>query len=400
MKNFSLTLAMIALMFTSISQAAYTIDRFPVYDGPDDQTNPDIDGDMIVWQSSDTDIYYKHIDAVDPNVIAIGGEQVEPKVSDGVIVWLDKADSDHDVYGYDTINELNLTFTENDTYTQREHDISGNTAVYRDNSAGSYNIYTHPIGATAELVAPVASARYEFDIDGSIVAWVEAVSGVQILVRDINSTSGDPLYDPLQITSGSNWHRNPAVSGRLIVWDEDSGDGTYDIYGYDLDDSATGVFPICTAAGSQKHPAISGNIVVWQDESDGAIWAIDLADAAPARFKVSDPADTNANQFPAISGKTIVWQRAGSTDDILAAKLLDPSEVDVTYPNGGESVEAGDSMTIQWTSTGPVDNVLIEFSSDGGASWTDVNTIPNTGSYLWDPVADVESTNCLVAVTN
>ncbi|MHC5200436.1 MAG: hypothetical protein ACYSO1_10070 [Planctomycetota bacterium] len=172
MKNFSLTLAMIALMFTSISQAAYTIDRFPVYDGPDDQTNPDIDGDMIVWQSSDTDIYYKHIDAADPNVIAIGGEQVEPKVSDGVIVWLDKADSDHDVYGYDTINELNLTFTENDTYTQREHDISGNTAVYRDNSAGSYNIYTHPIGATAELVAPVASARYEFDIDGSIVAWV------------------------------------------------------------------------------------------------------------------------------------------------------------------------------------------------------------------------------------
>ncbi|MHC5182444.1 MAG: hypothetical protein ACYSOW_11345 [Planctomycetota bacterium] len=65
MKNFSLTLAMIALMFTSISQAAYTIDRFPVYDGPDDQTNPDIDGDMIVWQSSDTDIYYKHIDAAD-----------------------------------------------------------------------------------------------------------------------------------------------------------------------------------------------------------------------------------------------------------------------------------------------------------------------------------------------
>ncbi|MHC5155819.1 MAG: Ser-Thr-rich GPI-anchored membrane family protein, partial [Planctomycetota bacterium] len=193
---------------------------------------------------------------------------------------------------------------------------------------------------------------------------------------------------------------------RLIVWDEDSGDGTYDIYGYDLDDSATGVFPICTAAGSQKHPAVSGNIVVWHDVPDedleitGTIWAIDLADAAPARFKVSNPADTNANQFPAISGKTIVWQRAGSTDDILGAKLLDPSEVDVTYPNGGESVEAGTSMTITWTSTGPVDNVLIEFSSDGGASWTDVNTIPNTGSYLWDPVADVESTNCLVAVTN
>ncbi|MHC4386815.1 MAG: GPI anchored serine-threonine rich family protein, partial [Planctomycetota bacterium] len=117
-------------------------------------------------------------------------------------------------------------------------------------------------------------------------------------------------------------------------------------------------------------------------------------------FKVSNPADTNANQFPAISGKTIVWQRAGSTDDILGAKLLDPSEVDVTYPNGGESVEAGTSMTITWTSTGPVDNVLIEFSSDGGASWVDVNTVPNTGSYLWDPVADVESTNCLVAVTN
>ena len=391
MKSCLLVLAI--CMFTSISQADYTINRFPIYVGSDHQTNPDIDGGMVVWQSSDKNIYWKLIGTEDPNVIVIGGEQTDPKVSSGIIVWIDKNGSDHDVDGFDTANQTDLFFMEDDGLTQLDPDISGNTVVYRASS----DVYTHPIGGTSSPVAPASGSRYEFSIDGSIVAWMEMVDAPQIMVRDISTSDA-----PLQVTTGTDWHRNPAVSGRLIVWDEDSGDGTYDIYGYDLDDPATGVFPICTDVGSQKYPAVSGSIVVWQDQSDGTgsydIWAIDLADAGSPAFEVSD--GTGDNKNPAVSGNTIVWEKQGANWDIVAAELLTPSTVTVTSPNGGESIEAASLMTIEWTSTGPVADVLIEFSSDGGVTWTDVNTVSNTGSFLWDPIADVDSEDCSIRVTN
>lgn len=205
-------------------------------------------------------------------------------------------------------------------------------------------------------------------------------------------------------SAGDQW--NPAVSGSLIVWREDPGDGTgFNIYGYDLNDPATGRFPICTASGNQEYPAISGTIVVWEDWSEGTnsydIWAIDLADMTAGSFEVSD--GTGNNQSPAVfvntqSGKkTIVWDHNGN---IVAADLLIPTEIDVTRPVGGESFWIGDSMQIEWTATGPVDEVLIEFSSDNGTTWIDVNTVPDTGSYLWAPVAAADSDNCLVKISN
>lgn len=392
-------LTVFVLMLISTTQAEYTINRFPVYEGDRDQTNPDIDGDTIVWQDSDTDVYWKSGDS-DPNRIMINGQQTDPAISGDTIVWCDihtynpgtGDTTEYDIYRYDLQTQNVFFMTSNDGTLQREPDISGNIAAYRADS----DIYVHPIGGSASVVAPVTSTRYEFSMDGNIAAWVEvAGGGPQIFVRDISTEDA-----PLQITTGSNWHRNPAVSGRMIVWDQDAGGDDYDIYGYHLDDPTTGVFAICTDAGSQKYPAISGSVVVWHDESDGAIWAVDLADAGSVPFEVSDPADTNVNQFPAISGNTIVWQHEGSTTDIYAAKLLEPSSVTVTYPNGGESIEAAASMTITWTSTGSVSDVLIEFSSNGGANWADISTVPNTGSYLWDTVENVDSTDCWIQITN
>lgn len=389
-------LVMTAFMFTSNTQANYTVNRFPVYDGPSDQTKPDIDGDIVVWQGSDTDIYWRSGDA-DPNVIAIGGEQTDPAISYGIVIWLDKGDSDHDVYGYDTVSQLDLTVIENDGVSQFEPAISGTTAAYRENK----EIYIHPIGGTASPVASAAGSRYEFAIDGSIVAWMEMVDAPQIKVLDMDAGGS-----PLQITSGTNWHRNPAVSGRVIVWDEDSGDGTYDIYGYNLDDPATGAFPICIDAGDQKYPAVSGSIVVWQDQSDGAgsydIWAIDLSSAAAGPFEISD--GTGDNQKPAVSGNTIVWQRKGANWDIYGAELLVPSTVTITIidPNGGEQFLAGSPIDITWTSVGDVNDIMIEFSDNDGTDWQIVTaTTENDGIFTWDAVpTDANSIECIIHVSD
>jgi hypothetical protein len=68
-------------------------------------------------------------------------------------------------------------------------------------------------------------------------------------------------------------------------------------------------------------------------------------------------------------------------------------------PNGGEQLIAGSTYEITWQqTTGTVKNVLLEYSADNGATWVDVNTVPNTGSYQWQ-VPQVNSQQCLVRVS-
>ena len=57
------------------------------------------------------------------------------------------------------------------------------------------------------------------------------------------------------------------------------------------------------------------------------------------------------------------------------------NSITVTYPNGGQVLQAGDPLTVTWTSSGTVGNVNIDFSSDGGKSFRSlVYNTANTGS--------------------
>ena len=393
----ALTLMMVALMFTSTAQAAYTVNPFVVCDAGGVQMYPDIDGDIVVWQSSDTNIYWMQF-GYSINVINSGGTQTSPAISGDVVVWYDNhangPTTERDIYGRNLQEGSDLFVTSNDGYKQWYPDIGGDTVVWEDFRSGA-DIYLYDISTdTEEIICDDAAGQYRPAIDANTVVWMDARHGnYQIYMADI---SGEPSYTDQRVgnSTGAQW--DPAVSGTVVVWREDPSDGSgLNIYGYDLGDPGTGRFPICTASGNQQFPAISGDIVVWQDDSDSEIWAIDLADVGSDRFKVSD--GTGTNESPAVSGKTIVWQQNG---DIWAAELLEFSSVTVTDPNGGESYLAASPMTIEWTTEGPVDEVLIEFSSNGGANWIPVNTVVNTGSYLWDPIADVDSENCLIRVTN
>ncbi len=87
-----------------------------------------------------------------------------------------------------------------------------------------------------------------------------------------------------------------------------------------------------------------------------------------------------------------------------------PSRYDVTYisglntlqmlePNGSENLVAGHIYVIRWWSTGSISDVLIEYSSNNGIVWNNVNVVPNTGTYNW-LVPWVDSSECLVRISN
>ncbi|MFP2925818.1 lamin tail domain-containing protein [Pyxidicoccus sp. 3LG] len=75
------------------------------------------------------------------------------------------------------------------------------------------------------------------------------------------------------------------------------------------------------------------------------------------------------------------------------------ASVRVTSPNGGESWAGGGSRNITWTASS-VPSVRLEYSLDGGGSWTFIATAPGaSGSAAWT-VPDIATTQARVRVSD
>jgi uncharacterized protein (DUF362 family) len=82
-----------------------------------------------------------------------------------------------------------------------------------------------------------------------------------------------------------------------------------------------------------------------------------------------------------------------------AGDLLVPS-LTLQVPNGGETWRVGTQEQIEWSSTGQVGNVKLEYSTDGfGTSHTIVSSTENDGTHTWK-VPSLLSTDVLVRVSS
>ncbi len=73
----------------------------------------------------------------------------------------------------------------------------------------------------------------------------------------------------------------------------------------------------------------------------------------------------------------------------------------ITQPNGGEDWEAGGSGLIEWTSEGPVGNyVKLEYSILDGTPTTIIASTENDGSFMWNPLPNIESADVKVHITS
>jgi len=79
--------------------------------------------------------------------------------------------------------------------------------------------------------------------------------------------------------------------------------------------------------------------------------------------------------------------------------------VEVTNPEGGERWEYGDTETIEWDAQedeSPIDSIDLEYSIDGGSSYTEIDTVQDVeegeGSYEWD-IPDVTSDEVVIQAT-
>ncbi len=77
-----------------------------------------------------------------------------------------------------------------------------------------------------------------------------------------------------------------------------------------------------------------------------------------------------------------------------------PKTFTLSSPNGGEALTGGANHTILWNSTGRINNVKLEYSTDSGSTWTSiVGSTPNVGSHAWTLPA-VQTSQALVRISD
>lgn len=78
-----------------------------------------------------------------------------------------------------------------------------------------------------------------------------------------------------------------------------------------------------------------------------------------------------------------------------------PTYVNITFPNGGETLFFGSTYNITWNASISITQVKIELSTNGGSTWTVLAAgTDNDGSWTWTPQSQHQSTNCRIRISD
>jgi len=263
-------------------------------------------------------------------------------------------------------------------------------------------------------------AAYKF-----MIAWRElptTFAGNDTKVNHIraaavyNSTS-TPDNVVLSAITGSENPMNPTIvsstknSNAFVAWEDSRNFSTKDIdlYG-NLFTTTPGKALVLTSPNGGE---------IWQEGTEQQItWesaGIGITDVR-IEYSIDHGASFSliANKTNADGGNSYNWTvpNTPSTQcivQITADGLSDQSDelftipepgLTIIEPNGGETWYVGSTHDIWWNNYNFSDNVKIEYSTDGGVSYsTIISSTSNSGTYSWI-VPDTPSSNCLVRVTD
>jgi uncharacterized protein (TIGR02145 family) len=138
------------------------------------------------------------------------------------------------------------------------------------------------------------------------------------------------------------------------------------------------------------------NVKIDYSTDNGLTWLNVTASvpAVPASYQWEVPNTPSSQALVRITD--VAFPDIGDTSNNVF-RIFRPG-VTVTSPNGGEQWQIGTTKNITWVSADVV-NVKIDFSTNNGASWSEViaSTVAEPGSFPW-VVPDTESDQCLIRI--
>ena len=92
----------------------------------------------------------------------------------------------------------------------------------------------------------------------------------------------------------------------------------------------------------------------------------------------------------------------GPTQEYSLTWWVETDGIEIIYPNGGEEFDAGSSETIRWNNTGVTGNQTVQYSLNGGGTWTTLSSSvsASTRRYVWTPPSSANTSTALVRVAS
>jgi len=277
--------------------------------------------------------------------------------------------------------------------------------------------------------------------EGAIIAWLQPVAGdhnVEVYVTKRNA-NGDPLWSPptilLETTSGAKSNLK-AISdgdgGAFLVW-QNGPPENMKIQAQRIDNTNKAWIsdlPLADNAGVQDQVSVSSGdkgvlLAAWRDDRNGEpdiyaqavningilLWNPGGVTVSKAINSQSNPALTSDG----LGGAIITWQDSRNGNlDIFAQRINlegKPGEfrtVEILQPQTSDQWEISSSRTIVWRASPEVENVRIELSTNGGASYLapplfesapNDKPSPNTNSESIPSLDQTPCDSCVLRIT-
>ncbi len=320
---------------------------------------PDVSGDAVVYSVGPGDDYSWNIrvkdletDVVDDTFV-VGGIDTQPKIDGDIVVWAGGPTAT----GFrrpECVSIFARNVTTGVQKTLREH--------------SSTESYSHPAVSANKVVwlEHVNINKYE-ERDWRDMPYSICGADITELDRPVYFTIAKDVgrRDPYPYeTFSEDFDDVIDICEDIVVWEAEG-----DIYGADISNiDDIKVFTICSDPARQFDPAVSGNFVVWTDERNdaGDIYGADISDIENIR-EVAIVKAPGSQQQPDIDGCLIVCIEGnvtgGQIKTFCLTKQLGVMDVQfVAYYYGTGPAIHGDSIIWQTDTYGQAQGITLEFA--------------------------------------
>lgn len=318
-----------------------------------DQTEPDLFGDLVVYQdnrrgSADMDIYLYNLNGeYEALITSQASRQESPAIYGQSIVWQDQRGGNWDIYqAVITQPSQSVTITTiPETDGAGEPSLYGHQLVFTDEVENFRHIYGFDLGSdlinqNKTILASIAlSDQEKADRFANWVVYQDNRNGNYdlYLFDDANNLE-------IRLTTDLADQKNPSISHDLIVF-EDYRSGDVDLWAYRISTGST--IPICEASGDQQKPCVFGEKVVYEDNRNGQ-WDIYLYDLAiNTEQRLTDEVEDQTH--PSIYDGRVVWQdRRHGQPEIYIYDLYSQKEDRLTFDAVAQTEPQIDDLLVVW----------------------------------------------------
>ena len=257
------------------------------------------------------------------------------------------------------------------------------------------------------MVSPNGGENYIVN-DNAIIRWLaySSLATVRLEYSTNSGTSWNPIASNITASDKQyTWTIPNAPTNRALVRIVDETNSSV------LDASnnyfSIGSILLTSPNGGEKWQVDSVKTITWQNIAtianvklyysinSGTTWNLiqQNVDATAERFDWTVPDSVTSRAMVRIENST------DSTINDESDGTFSIANITITYPNGGEFLQAGDVLPILWQSYN-VDNATIQYSDDNGVTWQTItnNVQASLGQYNWTIPNSLSTTTFLIRI--